>query len=528
MSEISVTHPAGKKNLFRWLTLATMLGGMFLRLIHLFSIPLNTPFHLGGLFYEFSLQIIQNDFALPRNIPYYSLGGLPFAYPPLGFYLQAIWIKVFNPAPFLTVNLLPALIAALSVPAFYWLIKSLTDEDSIRLAALLAFALMPSAFINQIEAGGLADSLGTLAIIIYLASLFRFQKDPSPAPALLAGFFLGMCILSSPGSAYAGTLVSIFFFFHSLWLLHQSQAARKAFWLLLTGLTGLIVSVPYWLVLLRHGEMGGLTTAFFNQQDVTAFANQIRYMLAFKPADMITFIGDEGTHGFLLDWLIFGGMFWALLNKHKFQVLIFFTFWLIPREGCWLVAIPAAWLAGLGITRLLLPMLGNAFKAGHTQRRPPLAPGVIAILLLILAVGGAWNALEDLKAQPQMRLSEPLISGLPQEGRLIPVDAHVLVAGDIALREWAPALLEREVLNCEFGLEWQPSEYIQVSQINQALLDNDLESALQLVEQYSGDTGVWLVGDPGLTTRLIAAAGTSLEASIASTTPELMIVYVKH
>ena len=89
-----------------WVILALMIVGAILRVAHLFSIPFNTPFHLGGIFYEFSLQIIQNHFVLPNTIPYYSLGGIPFAYPPLGFYIQAIVMKLFAPAPFITVNLL--------------------------------------------------------------------------------------------------------------------------------------------------------------------------------------------------------------------------------------------------------------------------------------------------------------------------------------------------------------------------------------------------------------------------------------
>ena len=130
----------------RWIIPVIITGGAVLRIAHLFSIPFDTPFHLGGLFYEFSRQIILNHFALPETIPYYSLGGLPFNYPPLSFYLQALVMRLFSPAPFITVNLLPPLITAISLPVFYWMVKAKTSNDGLIIAALFAYAFMPSAF----------------------------------------------------------------------------------------------------------------------------------------------------------------------------------------------------------------------------------------------------------------------------------------------------------------------------------------------------------------------------------------------
>ena len=97
-----------------------ILLGIYIRLNHLASIPADEPFRLGGLFLEFSQQIIANGYALPKTIPFYSAGGIPFAYPPLGFYIQALIIDFFSPPRFWTVNWLPPLIAALTVPSFFF------------------------------------------------------------------------------------------------------------------------------------------------------------------------------------------------------------------------------------------------------------------------------------------------------------------------------------------------------------------------------------------------------------------------
>jgi|GEM_PF-922600 len=510
-----------------WVILALIAVGAVLRIAHLFSIPFNAPFHLGGLFYEFSLQIIQNHFALPETIPYYSLGGIPFAYPPLAFYLQAILLKIFAPPPFVTVNLLPTLIAVVTLPAFYWMTKAQTIDNRLRAAALFAFALMPSAFVQQIEGAGLAEASGTLVLLFYLGWLFRFEKDPRPAPAMWAGLFLGLSVLSSPGSAYGSVIISVLFFFKFLGQDLKKHSFKSSLWLLVTGLTGLLVSAPYWLTIIQRHEFGGFTTTFLVQQNTSALLNQIRYMVTFKPADNITFVGDEGIYGFLFDWLVLAGLIWAVLNKQAFQVVILFAVWLIPSEGCWLVAIPASWLAASGIVQLVWPMLQKAFAANGTNKRPPLAPGILALVLVLLIMAGSVNAAYDLQHQSELKISAAAIETLQQERQMIPTDAHVLIDGNFALREWAPALLEHEVLNCEFGLEWQPDELKQVYLINDALAANDLSTAMAVVRDYSGDTHLWLVGVPDQVAKLAADAGPSFEITIQDQTPELVFAIIQ-
>jgi hypothetical protein len=101
-----------------WAALVILLIGGFFRLYHLFIVPMDQPFRLGGLFYEFSRQIASHNFSFPTQIPYYSAGGIPFAYPPLSFYIQALVLRWWDPALFWSVNLLPPLITLLTLPAF--------------------------------------------------------------------------------------------------------------------------------------------------------------------------------------------------------------------------------------------------------------------------------------------------------------------------------------------------------------------------------------------------------------------------
>jgi 4-amino-4-deoxy-L-arabinose transferase-like glycosyltransferase len=72
--------------------------------------------------------ILANHFQLPVHVPYASAGGLPFAYPPLSFYVQAALIGLFHHAPFLIVYWSPPLETALDVLTFYGLARQVSQN----------------------------------------------------------------------------------------------------------------------------------------------------------------------------------------------------------------------------------------------------------------------------------------------------------------------------------------------------------------------------------------------------------------
>ncbi len=467
-----------------WAAFAIIVFGAGLRLYPLFIFPIDEPFRLGGLFYEFSNQIVLNNFVFPETIPYYSAGGIPFAYPPLSFYMQAILIHLFNPALFFTVNLLPPLITILTLPAFYWMIQQYTDNHQLAIAGLFAYALMPAAFINQIEAAGLAEALGSVALILYLGLLLRWTKHPNWKNTILAGLALGFCVLSSPGSAYAATLFSVIFF---IWTSIQGLIKRILLptgMLIILGVIGLIISAPYWLSVLQNHGGDFFITPFLGQHQSSVSPGQIQDFISFQPAGI--------SLGFIWNWLIFAGLIWAIVKRHLLIIVIFFMFWLIPREGIWLVSIPAAILAGMGIVFILLPLFAKVFQT-TSATRPPLAPGIFGVILLILVIANAFFTINVSITEPTWRVSRSQIDSLLDFQDEIPDNGRVIILGNIGLAEWAPAILQREILNIEYGLEWQPTELEKVQAINVALEEGDLGGMINALEAYTGDHLVYLV-----------------------------------
>ena len=439
--------------------IALILLGIYLRLSHLFRIPVDAPFRLGGLFYEFSQQIIAHGYALPKTIPFYSTGGIPFAYPPLGFYVQALIVDIFSPARFWTVNWLPPLVAAMTVPSFYFLLRKLTDDNKLVLGALFAYALMPAAFVNQIEAAGLAEAFGTLSLIWYAHQLIGVKQTGRWQNVVGAGIWLAASVSSSPGSAVAAVIGSLLFF--GQMLLNGNKHTIK---LVFAGVGGFILSAPYWLTVVRNHGFAIFSTPMSGQFNGEGGSWIVKFIYSF-----FTFNYAGGDFAILWNALILLGLLWYILREKRFLPLLFVVLAAIPRESVWLTALVTPIFAGAGLVYVAIPLLNTAFKNLSSQRvRLRFFTGA-ALLVMVSLFMNTTLAIEDLISDETWQISAAQIAELEQLQSDIPPDAQVLVLGNQALEEWAPQILRREVINTQFGLEWQPDEFAQYVTITETI-----------------------------------------------------------
>jgi hypothetical protein len=396
------------------------------------------------------------------------------------------------------------LIAVLSLPAFYWMMRQYSESRPLALGSLIVFTLMPESFSNQIVAAGLAEAFGLLAIVLYLGWLFRFERKPGWANAVVAGVLLGSCVLSSPGSAYAAAILSVLFFAKLVIAGFRSRSFEPAAWLLLTALVGLLVSAPYWLTVISR---------FGADLFIRSFAAQHRDHLASRLRDIAHFSVSGGQFGFIWSWLALAGFLWAALNRRWFVPLMLMAFWPIPREGGWLVSVPASMLAGTGLVEVVGPMLQKVFPRDR-RSHPDVASAFLLALLAALALVGAASSDQVNLSEFDRRLPPRWLAALAEMRVSLPPDASVVVPGDSpALREWAPALLEREVLNTPYGLEWQPEELPSVNAIDDALQAHDLARMLFTAQHYGGKPEIYLIVPPRQLRDLLAGASTNISVT---------------
>ena len=130
---------------------------------------------------------------------------------------------------------------------------------------------------------------------------------------------------------------------------------------------------------------------------------------------------------------------------------------------------------------------------GEGGPRPPLAPGILIVILVILIIANALFTVGVFIAESEWYISRNQIASLTELQTEIPENGRVVIVGNIALAEWAPAILQREVLNIEYGLEWQPDELEKVKAINEAIEENDFAAMIMAIEVYTDDQQVYLI-----------------------------------
>jgi len=468
--------------------------GVAVRCTHLFLIDLtHEPFRLGGLFVAFADEIAAHNFQLPVNIPYYSAGGIPYAYPPLGFYFEAILLKIFPGQIFAVANLLPPLVSLLALSwaarvfhrwAGGWNLKSLS--------ALLAYALLPNSFYNQIEAAGLAESFGSLALVIYFELIFAYQRKPSVMSALYAGLGLALCVLSSPGSALGAAIISVVLAADTLISVRWSRKTEPYLQLFLIGITGMAFSAPYWLpVILNHGIDIFLTPTGMQYE----LSGQVTFLRRFR-ANWFTYSAIQLDGVYFWNIAILLGAGWLIWKRQYFLPLAFLALFSIPRENAWVTTVPAALLVADGITDVVIPTL-KSLPVFTPDSRIRIMWVVFGLIIFSMAQH-AFDLIELQVGNEYWKIRPVQIEALRRARAIIPPTGQIIVIGNPGLREWSPYLLQREVLNTEFGLEWQPDEYNRIISTNQEL-DNakswrDVAAAVQLL---SDQKQIYVVLDPG-------------------------------
>jgi hypothetical protein len=483
-----------------------LLLGCVVRVAHLAFLSINAPNKGGGLFLEFAQQIAAHGFAIPSNVPFYTDEGIPFAYPPLPFYVEAILIHGFSLPKFLVANLLPPLTAILTLLVFYRLTKELELKPWTRMIALLAYATMTAAFSEPISAGGLAEAFGSLSLACFAISLVRAYKRDTVASHVVVGLLWAFCVLASPGGAYASVPTFLIFAIVQLVKSKWRPSWRTVLLLIAAGLIAVVVSSPYWLtVIANHGVQVFLIS--FGEQH-PRFINVVLDILE----ELIEFKITGGM--FLWNVLLFCGIAWGILRRQWVLLAWLVLLYTIPREGSWLVPIPAAVLAGIGGTEVLAPVLAEVVE--RYKRKAEVF--VVVSVLILLVIGSCYMKINE-KVHNAL-ISPEAITALEWANVNTPPESKFIVLVDNPVLEWAPHITQRTVLNATYGTEFsvEAGRRHKFKKLNnlldtcqdfdciQASLSQSGAISTSKAQAYSGD-GIYLMISKERLSDLIPSAG---------------------
>ncbi|MBC8332646.1 MAG: hypothetical protein H8E28_11745 [Anaerolineae bacterium] len=420
----------------RFILLVTaILVGSFVRLVHPLSgtYPLND----GGLFYTMVQDLSNSPVFLP-HFTSYNHTQIPYAYPPLAFFLTN-WIAALTRFPLMElIRLLPAIFSTLTIPAFYNLARRLLPTTNAALLSTFGFALLPTAFDPLIVGAGLTRAPGLFFALLTLSELHALYTQPNRIRLARTAIFAGLTLLSHPGmawfTAYSSALLLIF---------HTSRGIVERIKLSFVAAVGtLALTAPWWITIITRHGLNTLLSPFQTEAfSLTALLTP--FSLLFTNEALVAFLAVFGFLGFLSSlrvrrWLIPA---W-LLGVFIFE----------PRLGAAYAAVPAALLAGTGIEVALLNLDENQPRAVRVHPAYQFALG----FLLIYGVVAAYLA------PNYARLSSEQVEAMQwARENTAAADAFIVLTGarnygTDYTSEWFPTLSERSSLATPQGHEWLP------------------------------------------------------------------------
>jgi hypothetical protein len=424
-----------------WATLMLFLAvllGSFMRFnpTALAGFPIND----GGMFAVMVDDLKASRYLLPAFTTYNHL-NIPYAYPPLGFYLGRIAADLFGLSAVQVLRWLPAFFASLSIPAFYLLALRLLKNKYYAAVSTLFFALMPRALSWFVMGGGLTRSPGQFFMLLTLATVVRLYEENRRVDVLLAGLFGGLAVLSHPEAA-VHTFVSAIF----LWLI-LSRKRLALIHSVAVGVIVFIVTAPWWITVISyHGVEPLLNGAQTGQKALAVF-------------HLLFFVFTEEIYATIIAVLGLIGIARCLVRRdYLLPLWMAIPFFVEGRSAAGPAAIPLAMLAAIGLIDVLfagLQRLGGT-ATDQPEQVSPVERNVF-IYVLVYLLFSTYQFGSQLSAAtlypPDQEAMTWLRGNTPEEARFLVLTGTTSVSCDSVL-EWFPALTGRQSIYTVQGTEW--------------------------------------------------------------------------
>lgn len=394
----------------------------------------------GGMFAVMVDDLKANHFILPKFTTYNQL-DIPYAYPPLGFYLGALASIMFGWDSIQVVRWMPAFFASLSIPAFYLLALRLFKERYRAAVATLFFAFMPRAIWWFVMGGGLTRSPGLFFMLLTLAVAHRLFEENRRIDVLWAGIFGGMAVLSHPEAAVYTVVSSVFFW---IYLSRKRDAFVNA---LLVAVVVLVVIAPWLAAVISNHGIAPLRNAAATGSNSTAIFHLVFFIFSEEPyATVIAVLGLIGIAQRFAR------------RDHLLPLWMAIPFFVEGRSATGPASIPLAMLAAVGLVDVILPALQKSVVPEPQARVDvhPMERNIFIYLILYLVFSTYQFGVQASNAtlsSPYRDAMDWIKSNIPMDARFLVLTGTTSVACDPVL-EWFPAISGRQSVYTIQGAEW--------------------------------------------------------------------------
>lgn len=435
-------------NYFHEITLFLVLtfGSLIrIRLVTRADLPLND----GGMFYSITDQIVRSNFSFPHYINY-NISEIPFAYPPLGFYIMAVVQSVTQIELLVLFKYVPLLFALIILPLYYILSRLLFDDKAKALLSLVIFSTIPLGFIWFIMGGGLTRGIGCIFALLSIIFLMYYFKNKYRSFVVISVVCLSLTFLSHLiWSLFAVIVLAVI-------IVCAKNHLREKVQMALIYSLGLCLIVGPWIlqvtahhglqpfvyVLTTSGESAGLYSFF-------SFENYIR-----EPFPQIITV------------TAFGGFYVSILRKRYDLVILALCVLVFGGRGVpHMLPFVYPLLASYCVIEFLVPSLGKrtALQKSHINIISATKIHALLIAAIFLLHGILWikNLLDSdyvyLKGINTKHLE--VFDWIRSHTRTD--DEFIIISGDENsswaaefVAEWFPALAHRKSLYTVQATEW--------------------------------------------------------------------------
>lgn len=447
-----------------WLGIAALAVGV----VYLVYLATHThPAYEGGLFLDIARRLVADQYTLPERIAGYTTDGVPFAYPPLLFYVMA-GIVAGTGVDAVTLQLMvPGLVIIATLVPFYYIAHALLGSTRQAGLATVIYGVAPAVLRWHISAGGIVRAPAMLLALTGVYCGLRLFRDGNRRWLMPAMVLFGLTVVAHPHyTAFFGLTYLVWF-----WAFDRTPRGLGMGGIVAGG--GFILAAPWWVTVARlHGPgvflaasgshgglLGGLPRLWGLFVVPIAEADVLSVLFVAVLAGAVT---EVLRRRYLIPaWMVLSGY---VIGKDRF---VFVAGAMLISVLVWSKIYPAVYEARRGSISFPrgLPTGGNdrgrSLPDGGERPPGPAIAVAVTVVLCVTLVGALFagsalaTAHEHSSTLPQTVDSDDRAA--MQWLRDSTADnATLLVMGDAA--EWYPYYTNRSIVVSPWGLEWTSSE----------------------------------------------------------------------
>jgi len=401
------------------------------------------PINDGGLFYKMIEAVQLSNFQLPVYVEYNGL-QIPFAYPPLAFYLAGAIGKWLHISTLSIVLWMPAIVLILTLPCVFLLTRHLLNSTLKAGVTTFLYALLPRTLTWLIMGGGITRGLGQLFLILAMLSIYLlFTKKQTKYIYIAIIFSAAVCLTHPEASIHAIAIGLALLVFYG----RDRDGVRNA---LIVGAGTLLVTAPWWSTVLHR----------FGIEPFLA-ASQTGFHTPYSGFSIFFVISEEPFNTIIATLAVIG-LFTQIAKRQFFLPALFIMPSLVePRSAPNIAVLPVTMLAAICLIDVVLPGIAKLEANLHEVKTNSILQSLSEKLLLAYITIALLFGIISFDTTLSQRY-------LPNESRTAfqwvktntPQNTEFLViTGDLSLfsdyaNEWFPVFAARRSHTTIQGYEW--------------------------------------------------------------------------